>query len=66
MGVKKFKSFEIKENETIHEMFTRFTIIVNELITLSKKIHNTCNNRKNSEKSSKTLETNGNFRQANK
>ena len=30
MGVKKFETFEMKESETIDEMFTRLTIIVNE------------------------------------
>jgi len=31
MGVKKFETFEMKENESIDEMFARLTIIVNEL-----------------------------------
>jgi len=34
MGVKKFETFEVKENETIDEMFARLTIIVNELLSL--------------------------------
>jgi hypothetical protein len=36
MGVKKFETFEMKENETIDEMFARLTIIVNELRSLGK------------------------------
>jgi len=36
MGVKKFETFEMKENETIDAMFARLTIIVNELRSLGK------------------------------
>jgi len=36
MGVKKFETFEMKEDETIDEMFARLTIIVNELRSLGK------------------------------
>ncbi|XP_058787460.1 uncharacterized protein LOC131661835 [Vicia villosa] len=36
MGVKKFETFEMKEDETIDEMFSRFTIIINELRSLGK------------------------------
>ncbi|XP_058774735.1 uncharacterized protein LOC131649005 [Vicia villosa] len=36
MGVRKFETFEMKEDETIDEMFSRFTIIINELRSLGK------------------------------
>ncbi|XP_058775330.1 uncharacterized protein LOC131649593 [Vicia villosa] len=36
MGVRKFETFEMKEDETIDEMFSRFTIIINELRSLVK------------------------------
>ncbi|XP_058766578.1 uncharacterized protein LOC131640185 [Vicia villosa] len=36
LGVRKFETFEMKEEETIDEMFSRFTIIVNELRSLDK------------------------------
>jgi len=34
IGVRKFKLFEMKETETIDEMYGRFTIILNELRSL--------------------------------
>ncbi|XP_058783345.1 uncharacterized protein LOC131658028 [Vicia villosa] len=36
LGVRKFETFEMKEEETIDEMFSRFTVIVNELRSLGK------------------------------
>ncbi|XP_058784171.1 uncharacterized protein LOC131658941 [Vicia villosa] len=35
-GVRNFESFEMKEDETIDEIFSRFTIIINELRSLGK------------------------------
>jgi len=36
IGVRKFKVFEMSENETIDEMYARFTAIVNEMRSLGK------------------------------
>src|SRR4030066_28518 len=36
IGVKKFEIFEMSENETIDEMYARFTTIVNEMRSLGK------------------------------
>lgn len=36
MGVRKFETFEIKEEETMDEMFERLPVIINELISLGK------------------------------
>jgi len=36
IGVRKFKIFEMNEEETIDEMYYRFTFIVNELRSLGK------------------------------
>jgi hypothetical protein len=36
IGVRKFEIFEMSENESIDEMFARFTTIVNELRSLGK------------------------------
>jgi hypothetical protein len=34
IGVRKFELFEMKEDEFVHQMYGRFTIIINELISL--------------------------------
>lgn len=39
IGVRKFELFEMTETETIDEMYGRFTIIMNELRSLEKKIY---------------------------
>jgi len=36
IGVKKFEVFEMNENETIDEIYARFTTIVNEMRSLGK------------------------------
>ena len=36
IGVRKFELFEMKETETIDEMYEMFTIIMNELCSLEK------------------------------
>ncbi|KAK2397624.1 gag-protease polyprotein [Trifolium repens] len=36
IGVRKFELFEMKEDETVDQMYGRFTVIINELISLGK------------------------------
>jgi hypothetical protein len=36
IGVRKFELFEMKEDESVDQMYERFTVIINELITLGK------------------------------
>ncbi|KAK2373774.1 hypothetical protein QL285_074786 [Trifolium repens] len=36
IGVRKFELFEMKEDESVDQMYGRFTIIINELISLGK------------------------------
>jgi hypothetical protein len=58
IGVRKFEIFEMSENETIDEMYARFTTIVKEMRSLGK-VYSAHDNHKNIEISSKYVETYG-------